>query len=174
MVPVSDVLDPGCHMGSYDCGTVLDGENGKSTIYNMTVQSMAYQGTGQILHPNMADFPFRDHARLAVEWLSREQDPFLRSGIKVDVSADRFKYDFIFCMEPQGLGVKGFHMRPTFFLAAVSMATGWEVDDKVRKRGVDLDVVVLKYLNSLMMSSTALRLVFICRSWFWGIWMHRG
>ena len=143
VVPVSGVLDPGCHMGSYDCGSVVDEKDGKTTIYNMTVQSMAYPGTGQIVHPYMADFPFGDHARLAVEWLSREQDPFLRSGIKVDVSADRSKYDFIFCMEPQGLDVKGFHMRPTFFLAAVSMATGWEVDGKVRKRGVNRHGITL-------------------------------
>ena len=133
---MSVVLDTGCHIGSYECGSVVDTAAGTSTMYNMTVQSMAYPGTGQVVHQGLANFPFGDHARLAVEWLSREQDPFLRSGIKVDVSADRFKYDFTFCMEPQGLGVDGFHMRPTFFLAAVSMATGWEVDGKVRKREV--------------------------------------
>ena len=83
---------------------------------------------------NLDTCPFPDHARVAIQWLFKEQDAFLRESIQGRItSANRNQYDISFYMEPQALDVFGYHMKATFCLAAAAMATGWKVDDKVRR-----------------------------------------
>ena len=132
VIPKRGELDPGCYVGICDCGTVVKTQDGDCT-YNITIQAVAYPGQGKITTPGMADCPFLRNARLAVDWLFREDSPFLRSGSKMTIPGNhRNMYDFSFFMEPPGLEVFGFHLSPTYCLAAVAMATGWEVDEQVR------------------------------------------
>ena len=134
VIPPHDQLDPEYYLGTCDCGTVMQQDDGGYLVYNVTIQCLAHPGTGKVTMANLDFCPFRDHANVTLEWLFQEQDAFLRDSIQGRItSANRNQHDISFYVEPLIVNLHGYHMKATFCLAAAAMATGWKVDDKVRR-----------------------------------------
>ena len=127
---LDDELDDGFYVGTSDAGS-FRAFDGAHQVMNVAIHCIAQRGTGMVTARNLPNVPWRDHAKVAIQWLFGEEDPFLRSNCKnLNLLNDRYNYDFSFYLDPH-FEVFGLHLGRTFCLAAAAMAVGCEMDQEV-------------------------------------------
>lgn len=164
VIPANPGFDDKCSLGSCRCGTFTETTSACESVAP-TVYCASHGGTGRIFTPGLINYAYQDHAVAAVEWLFSEHSSSLRSAMKLK-DGDRLQCDFVFYMDPPQLPVHGYHLKAAFYMAAVSMATGWKMSSEVsivgevllegiflplsRFTAMDMDVLVFEGVTTLL------------------------